>query len=519
MKINQNIPALQTLTTLNKTNRAQTDSMQRLSSGLRINGSKDDPAGMAIAKKMSAQVDSLQQANRNSLDGISLIQTAEGALNEVHDIARRMRELAIMSATDTYVDEDRKKIQLEIDELVKEIDRIGAETEFNGINVLDGQYEILESAGFEFAQTVTDGGVATTYALTISAPSPGDSIVIDGVTISFYDSTLGVPASADDIDISGDWQTAIAYQSYPNYTGRVVDGEIVLTAIDLGTDLNDTDPVGDATGAITATSRMTAYGINDGAISQYEVKLGDDDPIVGQGFTIDGIAFEYYDSSDGEYMGTAQPLDINGDILEQLQQYNFDNITVSASATDGYDITITAKASGADGDYIIMHNGGSSPREVFIQSGASANQLTLINLASANSEALGLTSRTWQNGYTDYLLIEDTVEDDINTNRYGVSLLNIDDANNAIGIIDNAIAEVSAQRAYMGAMQNRLEYTVKNLGVTVENATSSLSRIQDTDMAEEMAEFTKNNILTQAATSMMAQANQLPQQVFQLLQG
>ncbi len=399
MKINYNIPALQTNVALKRATNQQSTAMERLSSGLKINSSKDDPAGMAICQKLTAQVDGLNQANKNSMDGISMIQTAEGAMNEVHDMLSRLRELSIQSMNDTYTDTDRDKMQLELNELLKEIDRISEDTEFNDTKILNGSRDIGQSGiGIVQTQTGTDDQPAV-YNLTLPNPR-----------------------------------------------------------------------------------------------------------VAGEGFTIDGQAFEFYDSTEGEYTGTAIGLDINNtaaQITNTLADIEYTNFTLST------DLTLTAKSNGTDGNYLAANDGAVAPIQVLFQIGANANQLTSLYIESTGTDVLGLTSNLEGNGFSETA--------DIN-GAYGLNISNKEDADFALGAIDKAINKISEQRAYLGAYQNRLEYTVKSLGVTEDNLTGSLSRIQDTDMAEEMTEFTRTNIISQAATSMLSQANQRPQQVLQILQ-
>ncbi len=400
MKINYNIAALQTYVSLDRTTKEQSTAMERLSSGLQINSSKDDPAGMAMCQKLRAQIDGLEQSNKNSMDGISMIQTSEGALSEVHDMLARVRELSIQSMNDTYDDSDRAKLQLEVDALILEIDRISAETEFNENKVLAGGSQLAESGiGIEQLQAGSDDPAqAAQYQLT-------------------------QPASE-----------------------------------------------------------------------------------VGTGFTIDGQVFEYYDSTQGEYKGTGIGLDVNStyaEIRTQIAETQFDNFTMDDT------LTLTAKEESIRGNYLAASDGGTTASLVYFQTGANANQLTGMAIAASDTATLGLTSKVPGDGFLEYA----------NENGvYGISLSTPEDAEFSLTAIDIAIDKVSAQRAYLGAYQNRLEHTVKSLGVTEENLTGSLSRIQDTDMAAEMAEFTRTNIVSQAATSMLAQANQRPQQVLQILQ-
>lgn len=427
MRINHNIPALQTLNQLEKVNKKTADSMERLSSGLRINNASDDAAGMAISNKMDAQIKGLQQANRNTMDGISMIQTAEGALNEVHAILQRTRELTVQAANGTNSEGDVEQIQLEINQLVSEINRIGEQTEFNTKPLLNGK-------------------------------ELGDS---------------GLLGAGGLVELIGGSDT-------------------------------------------TAARETVTFGTMDAAAIS---------ALVGSGITIDGVVVEFFDGADGVYRGSGIGIDINGltntedfaNLLVSELDGNLPNVNITPNASvppDGF--TLTAKENGIEGNYITIKDGGSVNTTTMLQVGANKGQTMDVQLGDMRADALGLTGQAGQLGFGN----ENNVSDG-KTNDYtsaAISVIGKENANHALIVMDKAINKVSTQRASFGASQNRLEHTVNNLGVSAENLTASLSRIQDADIAAEMATFTQQNVLSQAATAMLAQANQRPQQVLQLLQ-
>ena len=374
MRINTNISALNTYGRLKSANNGQSRSLEKLSSGFRINRAGDDAAGLAISEKMRSQIRGLSQAERNSQDGISLIQTAEGALTETHAILQRMRELVVQANNDTNTPQDRQKLQEEITQLHTEVTEIADRTEFNGSKLLDG------SLGVQ----LTDGAGAGSVA---SATAKGLSFDLDGITggtdIDFAVSgTVGIKVTVD-----GTTQT--------------------LTVAD--------------TGAIAA-----------------------------------------------------------GTIL------NFDDVGVKISFSVNADVTTFFNATDL----------GTSGSNATLQIGANGGQTLDISIGNMKADELG-------NGTTGI--------DEVNVTNGAQTF------QTRLDIIDGAIESVSQQRSRLGAFQNRLDHTIKNLNAARENLTASESRIRDVDMAEEMMEFTKNNILTQASTAMLAQANQVSQSVLQLL--
>lgn len=430
MKINYNIPALRTLNQLSKANGKAATTMERLSSGLRINRSADDAAGLAIANKMDAQVKGLQQANRNTMDGISLVQTAEGTLNEVHAMLQRMRELSVQASNGSYSEGDLEQIQQEINQLCSEINRVSVDTEFNTKSLLKG--ETLKETPFVFEE-MKNGTDTTSAQGSITIPSPltedaakkliGTGFTLDGQTVTFYNSEEG------------------AY----NDSGIGVDIKALLDK------------------SITDTDRST--------------KLTET---------------------------------ISNTLKDKLE-----NVTVNVG-TPNNTLEVTAKEVGTQGNYIENHNTGIIDQKITLQIGANKQQTMLVTIGNMGAKALGLVGKPGQAGYTKEANVTDGA--DKTPTQAALNVSNSEEAAGAITKISNAIEMVSSQRAALGAVQNRLEHTTGNLGVSEENMTSSLSRIQDADMAYEMAQYTQLNVLSQAATAMLAQANQRPQQVMQLLQ-
>lgn len=382
MRIQHNISALNAHRQLMGNNTAIGKNLEKLSSGYRINRAGDDAAGLAISEKMRGQIRGLNQALSNAQDGISLIQTAEGGLNETHAILQRMRELAVQSANGTYKDEvDRANINKEVSALKSEIDRIAESTHFNKINLLDGT---LGGYGLDPIANLGDTGLSA---------------------ISMYGGRLEV---GDEITVS------------------------------VATD-----------GTVSATTSAT------------------------------GITFNATDNGDGTVSLVAV---VDGSAATADDAKKFEGLTIVATKSElpSTDTNYTVKVANAS-------------KGLTFQIGANGvdNQQVTLAVADMSSEGIGV--------------------DDISVATQEVAAA-------AIAKIDAAINMVSGTRADLGALQNRLEHTVNNLGTTGENLTSAESRIRDVDMAKEMMELTKNNILAQASQVMLAQANTLPQGVLQLLQ-
>ena len=363
--------------------------MEKLSSGLRINRAGDDAAGLAISEKMRGQIRGLTQASRNSADGISMIQTAEGALNETTNILQRMRELAVQASNDTNTTSDREEIQKEINALTEEVDRIANNTEFNTQKLLNGSKSGEEGDLVKEAITEKAGKFEVVFA---TALTNTDRITIDGKQI-----------------------------------------KITETA---------EDKIKDQINKSLAGKYTAEYSANDKKLTLTQVE-----------------------GSDKEELKAT----LNGKDAEA---------------------TVNVVDKGITGREEQLSEG-----KVSVQVGANANQSMSIEIGDMRAEALNIT----------------------NAKGKGLSVESAEEANKAITAFDAALNAVSSQRANLGAVQNRLEYTISNLDNTAENLTSAESTLRDVDMAKEMMEYSKNNILNQAAQAMISQANQQPQNVLQLL--
>ena len=414
MIINHNMQAMNAQRQMSKNSVSASNNMEKLSSGLRINRAGDDAAGLSISEKMRGQIRGLNQASRNAQDGISLIQTAEGALGETEDILQRMRELAVQGANDTNVTADRNAIKEELTALTSELDRIAETTQFNEQNLLSGEFKGTFQIGANNNQTID---------LSIDAMSSG---------------SLGLSSGAKlDVTVAG--------------TGKLQDGQYSIK----GTDVLDAK--GNSVGKIALDTGVIT--LPDGTKT---VELGHK-VTDGSTFTIDGTKGEV-------------ALKATGTALENL-------------AAGEYKVA---------GENLLLGD-----KLVGTIAGNKANALTLTDGTTVDLGDLGL--------------IDADVADGKSFTVNGIDVSNASKATGSIKTIDTAIQKVSEQRSKLGATQNRLEYTIKNLGNNAENTQAAESRIRDVDMAKEMMEMTKNNILSQAAQSMLSQANQNPQQVLQLL--
>lgn len=421
MRINHNISALNTYNKMTVNQNAATKNMEKLSSGLRINRAGDDAAGLAISEKMRGQIRGLEQAATNAQDGISLIQTAEGALNETHAILQRQRELAVQAANGTNTDSDRAAIQEEVSQLSAEINRIAESTEFNGQSLINGEYSGKFQIGANSGQSI-------------------------GIEIGAMDSAaLGLTSGAT-------VTTTVA-------GGTLADGKYTIEDNGGGAPANITDVNGNIVGQVTGNAEIT---LADGQTTI----------TVGREFT-----------SAGEFEIKGSEL-----IVKFEKDASIDNVTKLGAGT--YTI---------DNDKLLDANGTTIGD---IDSGAKT--LTFKDGSELNLEdAFKLSTADLDNGKSFTI--------------NGVDVSSAEGASGSITAIDEAINAVSLQRSKLGAVQNRLEHTINNLSTSSENLTSAESRIRDVDMAKEMMEMTKNNILQQAAQSMLAQANQTPQNVLQLL--
>ncbi|MEK4438368.1 MULTISPECIES: flagellin N-terminal helical domain-containing protein [Paenibacillus] len=392
MIINHNITALNTHRQLSANTSATSKNIEKLSSGLRINRAGDDAAGLAISEKMRGQIRGLDMASKNAQDGISLIQTAEGALNETHSILQRVRELAVQSANDTNTASDREELQKEVQQLKDEVDRISNNTEFNTKKLLNGD---LSSKAFK------------AESASIASKTGDFTVEIDTALVTDPTGTGAV-------------------QTNDTYVVKV-------TGFDASLNQYSYTITPESTGVESAEATFTAGGAAADAIAN----LG------GSG------------------------LDVNVD---------------STKIKVGDSFTLVTRQE--------QNKTGEATQEINFQIGANSNQTISVGVESMKTSDLFLQN---------------------------VNISTQTGATAAISTLDDAIKNVSAERSKLGAVQNRLEHTINNLGTSSENLSAAESRVRDVDMAKEMMEQTKNNILAQAAQAMLAQANQQPQSVLQLL--
>ena len=417
MIINHNMNALNAHRNMGVNNTAAGKSMEKLSSGLRINRAGDDAAGLAISEKMRGQIRGLEQSSRNASDGISMIQTAEGALNETTNILQRMRELAVQSANDTNTSDDREQLQKEMTQLGEEIDRIANNTEFNTKKLLNGN--------MGNATTATKGTLKNSGSLK-------NDVANDTVFTNLKDekgNSLGI--AANDV-ITATWSVNGTQYSATLKVEAASDLDALIDKMkgDKTTTAGETiEEVTVAQGVITVTAN------GNGSANQ-----------------INGLSIEVK-SSTGE--------------RKEAASNALSSFKVDTKAADE------------------RTNGSAN-----LQIGANASQQLNLSIEDMRATALGVKNL-----------------------QVGTQ----SQANTAINVIDEATKRVSSERANLGAAQNRLEYTISNLDNTAENLTSAESTLRDVDMAKEMMEYSKNNILSQAAQSMISQANQQPQNVLQLL--
>jgi flagellin len=459
LTINTNVPSLNAQRNLGKSQTDLSRSMQRLSSGLRINSAKDDAAGLAISDRMTSQIRGLNQAARNSNDGISLAQTAEGALQETTNILQRMRELSVQSANDTNTDSDRKSLQAEVSQLQAEMNRIAETTQFNGKNLIDGT---MKKATF---QVGANAGINQTITFDIASAKTADLGII-GTTIT-------APAG-----------TPVVGTTVP---GALLDGELTVNGKDVaasttGSAIDIAQAINDANGSDIATA------VNSHTFSFADVTLEKD----GNGDVI------------GEYI-----LTIDSTAITLNKVNTLDGATVTAAdivAAITLEGTYSAELD-ADGKIVISNSDGAAMTLSETNAGNTGEGFTDAELGIYEGQ-ISLDSST-DIVFTGTGLIK------AGLSTVGMTTTTIDQ----VDISTRLGATIDEMRGELGAVQNRFESTIANLNNVAENLSAARSRIMDADIAQETSAMTKNNILQQAGVAILAQANQTPQLALQLLQG
>lgn len=504
MRINTNISAMNAQRQLGVNTNSGQSSIERLSSGLRINRAGDDAAGLAISEKMRAQISGLNQASRNAQDGISLVQTAEGALNETHSILQRMRELAVQAATDTNTNEDRQALQNEVNELTKEMTRIADTTEFNQQTLLDGSYSGKIHIGANTGQSM-DIAIGAMNATELGVTGAGDagsaSFEIDGtVSAAVITDSSAFANGAHDYKAQEIDQVTVdgiaANYALTNKDGSVVavsnDGK-EYTALAEATSVDGLATASKATGTqtITFTDKVTSGSM-----------------------TVDVKA------SASEATGATASVDLKGletgdyTVEGTLDATQFDGVSFDGTNSALDEMSHALLDSEGQAVAVSFDNGANwyNVEDLHLEVNVDGSTNTVANSVTNDAETIGALSVTAD---ATTLSAGDTLS--VKAAGAGIDISSREAASAAIGKIDDALEAVSDQRSSLGAIQNRLEHTIANLGTSAENLQAAESRIRDLDMATEMVNFTKNNILQQAATAMLAQANQAPQSVLQLL--
>ena len=484
MSINTNVSNLTAQRSSDKVQLQLSTSMARLSSGLRINSAKDDSAGLAISQRFTAQIRGLNQAGRNANDAISLTQTAEGALGSSGENLQRIRELAVQSANATNSASDRAALQAEATQLIAEITRVGTQTEFNGIKLLDGSFSAQAfQVGANAGQTITVANIT------------------DGRATG-----LGSHAMTLDGTVTGNTKAAAADLTGGNTIG--IEAALTLATANGGT----TAAFGYAANATAADIALAintnASGVGVTATASNSATLGS---LVSAGtvtMTLNGSAIS---------AAVANPNDLTELMAAINGASGATGITASfTTSTSKNDLTLTT-SDGRDVSVLDFNNSGATKTASFsgvVLTGGAATDSSIKTGTVALSSSKGQITTTGAND--DVFAIAG-----INTSTFS-AVANLDissaaGATSALAVLDSALAQINSARADLGAVQNRFSSTIANLQSTTENLTASRSRILDADFAMETASLSRSQVLQQAATAMLAQSNQLPQQVLQLL--
>ena len=584
MRINYNISSMIARNALNNNDDRLTASMQRLSSGLKINGAVDNPAGLAIARRMNAQIEGLKQANNNANDGLSVVNTADGAMSEMHSILQRMSELSIQAANGTNADTDREQIQMEIDQLINEIDRIAKTTEFNAQNLLDGSFAYKAYTNNENIKVKAcgDGVVNGNYMINSISYSHHAS------KITTYDKDGNIEKVEDDesykfnsedsirnslVTTSSIAKNAGTYpkdlKGFPEGSNVSIDNSIITIKADdnfeLKLDVNNRKLNNQSVSAnsIVNTSTVTKYAVTD---TYRNIIIMDKDK--NARYNISELSLYYENANgldsfkrpggtDGNYNSYNSSKTFSGSEEEKFKKIGEDlkdffndkhpdceievtNVSYDSTA-NGLKIDYTYKNTknptpgGATADtFTFSLNTEKDPNVtnkklddfLYQKSETVINDYKIGDPASQNEnnsimlDVTGAGAMRLQVGANEGQVIAIDIPN-LDAESLGVAGLDItteDKATAAIDRIGDAINQLSAVRAKIGAYANRIEHTITNLDTTEENMTASYSQIMDVDMAKEMTEYSTVQVLVQASTSVLAQANERPQQVLQLLQ-
>lgn len=531
MKINLNMSAVTANNQLRRTENRLQASMERLSSGLKINRPGDNPAGMAISNRMKEQIDALDQAENNANDGVSVLQIADGALNEVSSILQRIRELSVQAASDTYCYEDKYSIQEEIDQLKDEVNRVSTDTEYNNKVLLDGSsdtrvysevYKGNKTPALLYTEDITriltsDTVDAGEYDFTVNATA---TKAVNGFDIS---SITNLPNDSDTlsgIGITGK-ECITINDAYFEFDGNTTKAEFMESLretaekanVDMYNNAGEITIASKSYGSSASLEIKMTSGIGNIASNGFELKES------GTGLTTKAILDQKgnpvkssykQDAVTGEYSMTTSGMDAKITILTS-------NSTSGTGDLNCSDSLFSQNATySADGNRVVIKDNNGFSIDFYINS----EQVTTNAPIDISLDVTDIGTMTMQIGANQYQTMDVRIPEVSSESLYidQVSVLTSDEASKSITICDDAIEKLSSIRSRIGAYQNRLDYAVDSLSETQENLTAAYSRLLDTDMAEEMVTYANQNILNQAGISVLTQANDLPQQVLSLLQ-
>ena len=466
--INTNLSSLTAQRNSTKSENDLTTAINRLSSGLRINSAKDDAAGLAIAERFTSQIRGLSQAARNANDGISLAQTAEGSLSSIGANLQRIRELSVQSANASNSTTDRAALQQEVAQLVAEIDRVGSQTQFNGINLLDGSFSNQAfQVGANANQTISISGLANTRSAALGASL---AATVTGTAVT------GTALTAGAVTLNG--------VSINAAVAGAANGQAADSAFAVATAINATQSTVVATANATTVTGVAPTTFN---------------AVAAAAITVNGVALGAV-AAGGSAPGQGTNLAAAINAVSAAS-----GVTATSSATGI--LTLTA----ADGRNIVLAGAGVTAANTGLTAATTRGTVTLNTTASAGITIAGTAPAN--GGFT----AATTASALTGTALSAIDISSVGGANTALASVDAALNTINSERAKLGAIQNRFSSTVSNLQTTSENLSASRSRIQDADFAAETAMLSRAQVLQQAGSAMIAQANQLPQQVLQLL--
>lgn len=503
MRINHNMSAIKANSNLSRTNASLDKSLERLSSGYQINRAADNAAGLAITQKMKTQIAGLDQSSRNSSDGISVIQTAEGALNEVEAMLQRIRELAVQAANGTNTVNDRTALQDEINQLNEEIYRVSSTTEFNTKTLLDGSVDNKSYSSHSAVELISlsDTVEIKDYALTITQDGR-QAVLVGGTPLA---EEIITDEQAGNLIVNG---LSIAINEGDTMEEAYAKIRNACDSVNIKAFISDGEY--DSTLAATSSAGYTEATIYDGGVLTFVTNAYGSDQTL-EVYCDNALLRDTFGISEtgAKAVGVDAKAElVEGFALSATVKANGNIITVTD--TNKFEMQFEIAAGSAETAFSDATLDGVPAAE----EPSSADYEVAITVLSAGPVDLQVGANEGQT-----MAVRIPRVDPVTLGTEGINVCTDAGAQAAITSCDKAIAEVSAIRAKLGAYQNRLDHAISNLDLTGENITEAMSRIEDTDMAAEMTEYTQKNVLSQAGTAMLSQANQLPQTILSLLQG